>query len=377
MKTTRVMAGLLAGAMVFGLGTVYAPSIGTSITAQAEAEGEYCEKCGNYYACYLQTTDTKEWRFIGLRLSADSNSGELVKSDIETVTDVEIKSSINGEPVTAIGRNAFFNFTALTSVSIPSSVTTIEEFAFAYCSSLKSIDLQNSVTKIGNQAFSNCAALTTVKNASAVTTIGERAFNGCDSLPSVSLGDSVMTVGLGAFMNCRSLASIKVSANNLVFTSVDGVLFTADKKRLAQFPAGKDAASYTVPDSVTTINAYAFYGCNRLKSLIIPATVKTINTDAIGINSAGQIMTDLVIYGEYNTPAEDYALSKKITFKEIPAEEPTEEPTEPEKPTQSGVVGDINGDGTVNASDAACILIYAAAVGAGYEGTLPEYFAAK
>lgn len=51
------------------------------------------------------------------------------------------------------------------------------------------------------------------------------------------------------------------------------------------------------------------------------------------------------------------------------------DPTEPISPTASAVVGDLNGDGLVNASDAALILIYAAAVGAGYEGTLPEYFA--
>jgi len=74
---------------------------------------------------------------------------------------------------------------SLTSVTIPSSVTTIGDLAFCGCSSLTSVTIPSSVTTIGNQAFSYCSSLTSVTIPSSVTTIGSQAFSHCDSLTTV------------------------------------------------------------------------------------------------------------------------------------------------------------------------------------------------
>ncbi len=119
-----------------------------------------------------------------------------------------------------------------------------------------------------------------------------------------------------------------------------------------------------------TIKDYAFYGCNRMTCITIPASVTEIGSQAIGYTSADQLIPGFIIYGESGSAAEEYALANGLTFKEIGAQTPTE----PAMPTQSDDFCDANGDGVVNASDAALILIYSAAVGAGYNGSIRQYF---
>ena len=99
-----------------------------------------------------------------------------------------------------------------TTYTIPDSVTTIGDRAFAPCSSLTSVTIGDSVTTIGEYAFCGCDSLTSVAIPDSVTTIGDYAFYECRSLTSVTIGNSVTTIGENAFNFCRSLTSIYCKA---------------------------------------------------------------------------------------------------------------------------------------------------------------------
>src|SRR5664280_2536907 len=87
-------------------------------------------------------------------------------------------------PVTSIGDRAFYSTQGhrLTSVTIPSSVTSIGDSAFFRCSGLTSVTIPNSVTSIDNRAFEYCSGLTSVTIPSSVTSVGNLAFAYCPRL---------------------------------------------------------------------------------------------------------------------------------------------------------------------------------------------------
>ena len=185
--------------------------------------------------------------------------GDQAFAECHSLTSVTI-----GDSVTTIGEEAFFWCSSLTSVTIGNSVTTIGGGAFASCYSLAEFNgkfaadggrclvkdntiiayaeasgttytIPNSVTTIGDQAFAECHSLTSVTIGDSVTTIGYGAFAGCLRLTSVTIPDSVTTIGDGAFRFCDSLTSV------------------------------------TIGDSVTTIGDYAFHYCSRLSSVYCKA----------------------------------------------------------------------------------------------------------
>lgn len=93
---------------------------------------------------------------------------------------------------------------------------------------------------------------------------------------SLSIPASVTTIEYGALYGCYDVTAYTVSSENPVFEAVDGVLYTKDKKTLVRYPAGRTDDTYTIPDSVTTIDHYAFSDCEKLTSVFVPDGLTTI-----------------------------------------------------------------------------------------------------
>jgi hypothetical protein len=163
-----------------------------------------------------------------------------------------------------------------TSYTIPNEVKTIDMFAFEYSCNLTGVTFGSGVTTIGEEAFYNCNGLTTISIPDNVTTIGEDAFGACEYLTTLNIGSGVESICDAPCQGCYNLTDITVSGENLYYKSVDNVLFTYDGKRIIQYPAGSTATSYTIPDGVETIGAFAFDSSFNLTSVTIPNTVTTI-----------------------------------------------------------------------------------------------------
>jgi hypothetical protein len=198
---------------------------------------------------------------------------------------VAIPETINGLPVTSIGAGTFSGCPSLTSVTIPNSVTSIGAYAFTG-TGLTSVTIPNSVTSIGDLAF-GWTGLDSVTIPNSITNIGAEAFVGT-GLISVTIGNSVTSIGDGAFQGCSSLSAITVADLNSSYSSADGVLFNKSQTTLVEFPGGS-GVSYTIPNTVTNIGAWAFagigafgYGWTSLRSVTIPNSVTSIGAGAFG-----------------------------------------------------------------------------------------------
>ena len=125
-----------------------------------------------------------------------------------TAADVTIPSRYKGKPVTMIDHAAFHNNSAVTSVTIPDSVTSIPDSAFGFCSQLTNISIPNSVTYIGFSAFNSCTSLKSITLPSSLSTIQSEAFYNCGNLKTIRIPVSVTSIGNYAFDVCPSLMTV-------------------------------------------------------------------------------------------------------------------------------------------------------------------------
>ncbi len=205
----------------------------------------------------------------------DPSTNTITKCD-SAVTSAVIPSEIDGEPVTAIGDNAFRECDTLTSVTIPDSVTVIKEHAFDDCSNLTDVAIPGSVTSICDSAFRECDALTSVTLPDSILSIGAMAFYSCDAITSIDIPKSVTTIGDEAFGCCDLLADITVVENNNTYSSENGILYNKDKTALIQYPIAKARQSFTIPNTVKTIGYSSFYNSSKLKSIWLPNNLESI-----------------------------------------------------------------------------------------------------
>lgn len=134
--------------------------------------------------------------------------------------DVTIPSRYKGKPVTTIGHAAFFN-SAVTSVTIPDSVTSISDDAFVNCPQLTNISIPNSVTYIGFSAFNSCTSLKSITLPSSLSTISILCFCNCGNLETIRIPVSVTSIGNNAFADCPSLMTVTYPGSKTQWDDID------------------------------------------------------------------------------------------------------------------------------------------------------------
>ena len=253
-----------------------ASAIATSLSAAAydfESAGIYYNITGN---------NTVEVTYS----DRDNNTYSGSISVPETVTNNGTEYS-----VTKIGSCAFQG-SAVTSVSMPEGIISIDYNAFKGCQNLESVTLPESLTTLGSYAFYSCKLLKTIKIPSGVTAIPSSCFYECSSLESVTIPEGVTTIGECAFQSCNLNAltlpeSLETIGNSAFYrnSSLKSVNIPAKVKTIETYAFSScGLTDLVIPEGVQTIGDYAFE-YNSLKNLTLPSTIKTIGNYAFYNNN--------------------------------------------------------------------------------------------
>lgn len=284
------------------------------------AENEQLKNANFIYNSSL--SDTAQTDLDYLKYSKNEDNTITITNCLADAVKINIPKEIGGLPVKTIGENAFSGCGGLTSVTIPDSITSIEDYAFSSCpltniiisdsvtnlgigvfsgcsdiktavigngvtniseltfsgcGGLTSITIPDGVTAIGGQAFYDCGGLADIKIGNSVTNIGDSAFSGCSSLTNITIPNSVTNIGAGAFSECSGLKDVYISDMaawcNIEFGNASSnPMYYANKL----YVNNKLLTNLEMPDSVTSIRDYTFYNCSCLTSVTIPNSVENI-----------------------------------------------------------------------------------------------------
>lgn len=214
-----------------------------------------------------ETTDTPEIAVQAAteasNFNFDASTGTITSlRQSVTLSNIIIPKQIGGVDVTTIGDSAFSGFTTITSISFEdgNKVTKIGNNAFKNTTKLSSIVLPTGVTSIGTNAFEN-TGISSIVIPNGITSIPDSCFTDSTKLSAVTLGDKVTSIGGYAFSN-TALTNIKLP-NSL--TTIGKRVFQKTK-----------LSSISIPNNVTTVGEYAFYGCKQLKNIVLSKNLKKL-----------------------------------------------------------------------------------------------------
>ena len=208
-----------------------------------------------------------------------NDSNNLTKEEIDTTNlrTTVTEAIIHDNCCTKISWRAFSGCTSLSSVTIPDTVTSIDDYAFQGCYNLSNLTIGSGVTSIGYLGFAGCSRLDNITLPQSLTTIGHFTFDSCTSLKSINIPCSTNDY---SFQNCTSLTSVTIDSG---VTSIGS----------STFSGCYSLSSITIPNNVTAIYSNAFQGCSSLESIYIPNSVTTLGVGAF-LNCTG---LDSVVIG--------------------------------------------------------------------------------
>ena len=184
--------------------------------------------------------------------------------------------------VTKIGDNCFTSCTALASVNL-NNVTEVGEFAFSDCSSLTNVE-SNKLETIGASAFYRCTSLENYVIPETVKSVGSTLFFNATGLKTLVIGSNVETIGAGLCTGTSSLAAIELAEGNANFAVVDGILYNKDMTTLVAYPGGRVETTYTLPETVTVIDAQAIRNTS-IEHFIGNSNLTSVNAMAFAQNA--------------------------------------------------------------------------------------------
>ena len=163
-------------------------------------------------------------------------------------------------------------------------------------SSVKKLVIGEGITSIGGYAFHDLTNLTSIVLPDTLTTINSATFSKNEYVTSVHIGGKLkvdkLNASYGGFLGGTRLKSVTVSEDSPYYKTVDGVVYSKDGTSLLLYPSAKDGLRYTVEYGTVNIGEYAFYnfgGTSKVKSIILPDTLKTIEDYAFCISTVDTI----------------------------------------------------------------------------------------
>ncbi len=207
--------------------------------------------------------------------------------DNKTLTKVTIPDSVE-----TVGQGVFSGCSALIQVEVGNGLTALSIRMFEKCAALETVTIGNGVKTIQDYAFYDCTSLKSIALPDNVTTLRNYIFRGCTALTSVDLG-SVTTIGYSLFYGCTVLKEIELPATLTTVSSVNAdYLLTGSYVETVTISAGMKVIpsntfrkcvylkAIAIPDSVTEIGAFAFYGATALEQVNFSTGLHTIGKEA-------------------------------------------------------------------------------------------------
>lgn len=185
-----------------------------------------------------------------------------------------------------------------------------------YSSQIKRVVIEAGVTSIGANAFEFCGKFTEISIPDTVTVIGNYAMNACSSLTEIHVPASVTAIGEGAFMDNWYLEAIHVDADNPVYRSISGVLFSKDQRLLIQYPSANPRTVYEIPAGVEVIGERAFHHSSNLTEITISSGVTKIGRDAF--TACENLASVTIPEGVTEIGSSAFAICQNLTSAAIP-----------------------------------------------------------
>ena len=251
----------------------------------------------------------------GLKSATWKNSGSAIANQKLEQSAFEYCSSLESvslpTTLSTIGNYAF-NSSGITTIKIPEGVTAIEEHAFSNCSYLKKVIIPSTITSMGTDVFENCINLSSVSISKGHKdiTLGGGAFRNCTSLQTITIPGNYITIGKGAFYGCSGLKSITWEST--------GYSYANQKLESSVFGYCSSLETVSLPTTLNSIGDHAFHDCSALTDITIPAGVTSVN-EAAFVNCS-ELETVIFLEGSYDLKlgTEIFKNCKKLTTVHFP-----------------------------------------------------------
>ena len=231
-----------------------------------------------FTSCYIMHYAGEDTKFT---LNSDGQSYTFAYTYLSEECDFVIPGEYNGLPVTKIGYNAFWNREYLKSVTIPASVTFIEDYAFSYCTNLEKVIFEegSQLKTIEGCAFVDCSSLKEIELPESLEALTGSTFWRCSSLESIHIPKNVNHFSGACFEECSSLKSITVDALNETYTMEGNFIYEMKdgKKHIALCLGGDDDGVLRIPEDVDSFDAWrAFVTCKNVDTVYMHAGLDEI-----------------------------------------------------------------------------------------------------